>query len=116
MAKAVNYTPEMLEQIKTALAGDVDHKAVVMELAERFERKIASVRAVAVRNGWYKKAEYLNKNGEKPESKADIVERIAKELDVPSEAFDSLAKANKAVLVKIAERICGEDSAEDSAE
>lgn len=112
MAKELNYTPEMESAIREAFAGEVDQKAAVMELAEKFGKKVASVRQKAVRMGLYKKAEYTSKTGAKPESKEAIVARIAEAMGENAEAMESLAKANKAVLLKLADAIGADSEAE----
>ena len=110
MAKTVNYTPEMEAQIREAFANEVDQKAAVVEMAEALGKSIASVRQKAVRMGLYKKAEYVNKNGEKAESKAAIVGNIATALGVNVEQAESLEKANKAILLKLREALAEQDS------
>lgn len=105
MAKTVNYTPEMESVIREAFAGEVDHKAAVSELAEKFGKTVASVRQKAVRMGLYKKAEYVSKTGEKPESKAAIVANIAELLGMNVEQAESLEKATKKVLVAVREAL-----------
>jgi len=99
--KTLNYTPEMESEIRAALAADVDQKAAIVELAEMFGKSVASVRQKAVRMGLYRKAEYVGKTGEKPESKEAISAEIAGLLSVNVEQAESLAKANKAILLKV---------------
>lgn len=102
MAKTVNYTPEMEAEMR-AVYGAANttylRNEAVNELAEKFGRKVQSVRQKLVRMGIYEKREYVSKTGEKPESKAAIVGEIANAVGANVEAFDSLAKANKSVLL-----------------
>lgn len=105
--KAINYTPEMESEIRAALAADVDQKTAIVELSERFGKSVASVRQKAVRMGLYKKAEYVTKSGERPESKEAISGEIAELLGVNTEVAESLAKANKAILLKVRDALKG---------
>lgn len=114
MAKAENYTPEMEMEMRAAyVAADSDEAraAVVEELAEKFGRKLQSIRQKLVRMGVYVKKGYVGKNGEKPETKEAIVSRIAGAVGVNVETFESLTKANKTVLEKLADAL-GADEAE----
>lgn len=110
MAKAANYTEEMENAIRAHFAGEVDQKAAVMELAEMLGKTVASVRQKAVRMGLYKKAAYVSKTGEKPESKEAIVSRIAEAVGKDAEVMESLAKANKNVLLVLADALGADDS------
>ena len=110
MAKAPNYTPEMEARIREKLTGEVDHSAAIAELAEELGRKVASVRQKAVRMGLYRKAERVSKDGRAVESKAKIVARIAEAIGVPVETFDSLEKATKPVLLKLADALTADEA------
>lgn len=117
-AKEMNYTPEMEAEMRAAyLAADSDaaRAQVVADLAEKFGRKLQSVRQKLVRMQIYVKKGYVGKNGEKPEQKGAIVGRIANACGANVEAFESLEKANKAVLLKLAAAL-GADSDEDETE
>lgn len=104
-AAKVNYTPEMESEIRAVLTNEVDHKAAIVELAASLGRSVASVRQKAVRMGLYKKAEYVSKTGGRPESKEEIVGRIARALGVNIESAESLVKANKAILLKVVDSL-----------
>jgi hypothetical protein len=99
--KTLNYTPEMESEIRAALSADVDQKAAIVELAEMLGKSVASVRQKAVRMGLYRKSEYVSKTGDKPESKESISGEIAELLGVNAETAESLAKANKGILVQV---------------
>ena len=108
MAKTVNYTPEMTEEIVSAYkaAEGYDARAeVIANMAERFGKCIASVRQKLTREGVYEKKEYVGKDGAKAETKEEIVNRIAEMVGVEAEAADSLAKANKRILLALAEKL-----------
>ena len=106
--KAMNYTPEQTAELVAAYTAVKDFEGqsdVIATFAETFGKSVASVRQKLVREGVYQKREYLTKQGEKPESKEDIVSDIAKLIDSTDEMAESLAKANKGILVKIREAL-----------
>lgn len=108
MAKTVNYTPEQTVALVTAYEAaesDEARKSVIAEFADSLGKSVASVRQKLVRENVYQKKEYTTKNGGKAESKAAIVEGIAKSLGVASEQAESLEKANKVILQKIREAL-----------
>ena len=100
MAKTVNYTPEMTAYI-VAESKSNPTKDTVAVLAVAAGKTTRSIIAKLSREGVYKAAEYVNKNGEKPEPKAEIVEEIASLLGVASETLGGLDKATKAALTLI---------------
>lgn len=55
--------------------------------------------------GLYKKAPYLNKNGELPKKKESYIEELAELLGVEVEDLDSMVKVNKNVLQMLVERL-----------
>lgn len=59
--------------------------------------------------GLYKKAPYMNKQGQPPIKKEEYVERIAEALEVNLELLDSLEKCNKNVLKMLLEALVPED-------
>lgn len=111
MAKAVNYTPEMTQELvsayEAAKANDSQESCadVVVRFAEAFGRSIPSIRQKLVREGVYEKKEYVSKNGAKPETKGEIVLAIAESLGVSEEVAESLGNANKAILIKLREAL-----------
>lgn len=103
--KTVNYTAEQTAELVSAYESaetEAARQAVVETFAEKFNRKVASVRSKLVAEGVYVKAERKSKTGEAIVSKAQLVETIASNIGVASEAFESLEKANKAVLKVLA--------------
>lgn len=106
MAKTVNYTDEMTTELVaayTAADSDEARASVVATYAEKFEKKVQSIRQKLSREGVYVKKARTTKNGEEIVKKEDLVSRIAEAMGVEAEAFESLAKANKNVLLKLAE-------------
>lgn len=108
MAKTVNYTPEMTQEIVAAYeaAEGYDARAeVIANMAEKFGKSVASVRQKLTREGVYQKKEYVSKTGARPESKESIVARIAESLEVTAEQAESLTKANKRILMLLADKL-----------
>jgi benzoyl-CoA reductase/2-hydroxyglutaryl-CoA dehydratase subunit BcrC/BadD/HgdB len=104
MAKAivVNYTPEQTVEMVSAYVANPSKETVEL-FAAKFSKSVASIRAKLVKEGVYKKAEYVSKAGETPVDKENLVDQIAVFIpEVSDEAnLSSLAKANKKVLKAI---------------
>jgi hypothetical protein len=104
MSKAVvvNYTPEQTVEMVSAYVANPTKETVEL-FATKFNKSVASIRAKLVKEGVYKKAEYVSKAGETPVDKENLVDLIAKFIpEVSDEAnLSSLAKANKKVLKAI---------------
>ena len=104
MAKAivVNYTAEQTVEMVSAYVANPTKETVEL-FAAKFSKSVASIRAKLVKEGVYKKAEYVAKNGETPIDKENLVDQIALFIpEVSDEAnLSSLAKANKKVLKAI---------------
>jgi hypothetical protein len=93
----VNYTPEATAAIVAAYML-APTKETVAELAAEFGKTTRSIVAKLSREGVYKKAEYVAKNGAKPETKEAKVEKIAKALGVAAEKLGGLEAATKVAL------------------
>jgi hypothetical protein len=102
--KTVNYTPEMTAEMLTEYLANPT-KETVAALAEKFGKTSRSIVAKLSREKVYKKAEYVTKNGEKPEAKEHMVTEIAALLGVPAEKLGGLDKANKVALALIREAL-----------
>jgi len=98
-AKIVNYTAEQTVEMVAAYVASPT-KETVESFAVKFNKSAASIRAKLVKEGVYKKAEYVSKAGETPVDKENLVDQIALFIpEVSDEAnLSSLAKANKKVL------------------
>lgn len=100
-AKTVNYTPEMTAELvagyKAAPSADT-----VAAFAVKFGKTTKSVVAKLSKEGVYQKKEYVSKTGEKPVKKDTVADEIAKVLHLTEAEADSLTKANKTALAKIA--------------
>ena len=106
--KAENYTPEMTATIinaYTSADSDESRKNTVAAMAEKFGKTVASVRMKLVREGVYVKATATDKNCKEITKKGELVTKIANRCNVRPELFDSLEKANKAVLEAILNRL-----------
>ncbi len=96
--KKVNYTPEMTIAIVSAYSANPNVETVA-ELATKFDRSIASIRAKLVREGVYHKSAYVGKTGETAIDKEKLADAIAVFIPAIDEAsVSSLAKANKKAL------------------
>ena len=96
--KAQNYTPEqtqlIVEQYKSGTP--------VEQIAEALGKTTRSVVAKLSREGVY----VAKTKAVQPRvRKADLVERIAGAVGVPSEVFESLEKANHEVLEQLAQKL-----------
>lgn len=101
MAKETVYTNEVVEKmVDEYKAGQTDEEraSIVESLANELGVKIHSVRAKLVSEKVYIPKTRTTKNGDKVESKADIVGHIAEALGVEEEVVESLEKATKPVL------------------
>jgi hypothetical protein len=98
----VNYSAEQTVEMVSAYVANPTKETVEL-FAAKFNKSVASVRAKLVKEGCYKKAEYVSKAGETPVDKENLVDLIAKFIpEVSDEAnLSSLAKANKKVLKAI---------------
>lgn len=103
-SKTVNYTPEQTQELVTAYvaaANDDARAEVVATFAEKFGRKVQSIRQKLVRENVYVKKERTTKDGGPIENKEAIVADIAEAMGVDAEVMESLTKANKTVLMAL---------------
>jgi hypothetical protein len=98
--KTVNYSPEMTVALVEAYKANPT-KETVETFAKKFGKTVKSVVAKLSREGVYKKAEYVNKNGEKSVQKDEFADAIAKVLNLTEAEATSLTKANKSALEKV---------------
>ena len=100
-AKTVNYTAEQTAEILSGyMLGET-----VESLADRMGKSTRSIVAKLSREGVYKKKEYVSKTGEKPVKKDVHADAIGAILQLPENDIESLTKANKTALAKIADFI-----------
>ena len=97
----MKYTQEKTKAIIT------DYKAgiPVEQIAENLGVPQRSVIAKLSSLGVYQKKRYLNKRGELPQKKTEIIDKLATLLECDAELLDSLEKVNKSVLQRIIKRL-----------
>ena len=95
--KTVNYTPEMTAELVEAYKASPNDETV-KAFADKFGKSVKSVVAKLSREKVYVAKEYKTKKGEKPVAKAELVAKLAAFAGKSEAEFDSLEKANKAVL------------------
>lgn len=105
-AKTVNYTPEQTLQ----MIADYQSGVTVEKIAESLNKTVRSVVAKLSREKVYQAKAYVTKNGEKPVKKDAHADFIAEALGLTEADAESLTKANKTALFKIAEFIRAEKS------
>ena len=99
----VTYTAEQTVDLVAAYsAADTVEKrdAVKAEFAVKFGKGVRSIVAKLVREGVYKKAEYVTKAGEKPQPKNELADAIGAILFLSEPEIDSLTKATKPAMAK----------------
>ncbi len=102
--KTVNYTPEMTSK----MVADYTAGVSVEKIAEELGKTVRSVVAKLSREKVYKAKEYKTKTGEVPVKKDAHADFIGMALGLTEADADSLTKANKTALAKIAEFIKAE--------
>jgi hypothetical protein len=102
--KTVNYTPEMTQK----MVADYTAGVSVEKIAEELGKTVRSVVAKLSREKVYKAKEYKTKTGEVPVKKDAHADFIGMALGLTEADADSLTKANKTALAKIAEFIKAE--------
>ena len=101
---AVNYTPEMVDLMKSRYSANPTRETVE-ELANELNKSIKSVIGKLSREGVYQKTEYLTKAGEKPVTKQELVEKVAEILAVDYQALAGLEKSPKSALKLLEETL-----------
>lgn len=97
------YTPEETTQLRQLYLSD---KLPVEDIALKLNKTKRSVIHKLLALGVYKKQpKYLNKNGEIPVSKADLIDEIIPLLGIDAEAATSLEKVTKPILKLILSRL-----------
>lgn len=102
--KTVNYTPEMTQK----MVADYTAGVSVEKIAEELGKTVRSVVAKLSREKVYKAKEYKTKTGETPIKKDAHADFIGQALGLTEADADSLTKANKTALAKIADFIRNE--------
>lgn len=103
-AKTVNYTPEQTAK----MVADYTNGVTVDQIAETLGKSVRSIVAKLSREGVYKKKTYTTKTGEAVVKKDAWADYIGEALGLTEADTESLTKANKTALAKIADFIKAE--------
>ncbi len=103
-AKTVNYTPEQTAKMVADYSAGVSVEMIAQELG----KTVRSVVAKLSREKVYKAKEYKTKTGELPVKKDAHADYIGSALGLTEADTESLTKANKTALAKIADFIKAE--------
>lgn len=103
-AKTVNYTPEQTLKV----VADYTSGVAVEQIAESMGKTVRSIVAKLSREGVYQKKVYKTKQGDTPIKKDAHADYIGQALGLTEAEADSLTKANKTALAKIADFIKAE--------
>jgi electron transfer flavoprotein alpha subunit len=109
--KVVNYTPEQTARLIADYTANPT-KETVATLATAFGKTTKSVVAKLVREGVYRKAEKVAKDGTPVVKKNELVEKIAEEIGVTSDKLDGLEAAPKNALKLILSALAFEAESE----
>ena len=90
----MKYTKEITDKI----VEDYKSGITVAQIANTLSVPDRSIIAKLSSLGVYQKKTYVNKRGEVPVKKYEMIERLAQLLEVPSDQLESLEKVNKNVL------------------
>lgn len=103
-AKAVNYTAEQAARV----VADYQAGVTVEQIAANLGKSVRSIVAKLSREGVYTKKTYKTKTGEAVVKKDAFADFIAEALGMTEADAESLTKANKTALAKIADFIRAE--------
>ena len=103
-AKNVNYTPEQTAK----MVADYNAGVTVEAMAEALGKSVRSIVAKLSREGVYRKKTYTTKTGEAVVKKDEWADYIGQALGLSEADTDSLTKANKVALARIADFIKAE--------
>ena len=90
----MKYTKEITDKI----VQDYKSGITVAQIANTLSVPDRSIIAKLSSLGVYQKKTYVNKRGEVPVKKYEMIEQLAQLLEVPSDQLESLEKVNKNVL------------------
>ena len=101
---AENYTPEMVDTMKSRYTANPSRETVEV-LSKELNKSIKSIIGKLSREGVYQKTEYLTKTGEKPVTKRELVEKVSEILGVDYQALAGLEKSPKSALKLLEETL-----------
>jgi hypothetical protein len=90
-----NYNLEITNEIVSFYVASENKRRAIEELASRYSKSEKSIIGKLAREGVYEKTRYLNKRGELPETKKEIIARLAGLLNLNPERIQGLEKAPK---------------------
>jgi len=105
--KTVTYTPEMTAELVEAYKASPT-ETTVATLAEKFGKSVRSIVAKLAREEVYV-AKATTKTAAKVATKADLIKRIEKTLELEDGALDSLEKGSKAALEALVAAVVGDE-------
>ena len=91
----MRYTQEICDLITKRYAEGVSTPDIAAELGVPDRSVIAKLSSLGV----YQRKQYVNKRGETPRKKEELIEKLAVQLGVNLDLLESLEKANKSVLL-----------------
>lgn len=97
----MKYTKEL----ETRLVELYKSGVAVEDIAQQLDTTTRSVIAKLSSLGVYQKKQYLDKRGNPPQSKGELVDQIADLLGTQPDRVESLEKANKSVLLLLIEHL-----------
>ena len=101
----MNYSREMTEDMVGQYQAAPNRQTVAI-LANKYGKSEKSIIGKLSKEGVYKRAVYVTKLGEKPVTKAELVEDIEKYFGLMSGDLNGLEKAPKSVLKILKEELC----------
>jgi len=107
-----NYTDEQTNMLVGAYL-DSPTPETVEELAEKLGKSKKSIIGKLSREGVYRREAYVSKTGEKPITKAEIVENIADHLGLESRHLAGLEKSPKESLKNLEKAVAGLEELEE---
>ena len=97
----MKYTKEITDKIVEQYKSG----QTIQDIANTLNVPDRSIIAKLSSLGVYQKKTYVNKRGEVPIKKYEMIERLAELLEVPSDQLESLEKVNKNVLKLLESRL-----------
>ena len=97
----MKYTKEITDQLVCDYKAGQHVEKLALELQVPERSIIAKLSSLGV----YKKKQYVNKQGFKPQKKSEIIQKLSKLLDLDIELCESLEKCNKLVLSRIESKL-----------
>ena len=97
----MKYNKELTDKIVEQYKSGQTAKQIAETLGVADRSIIAKLSSLGV----YQKKTYVNKRGEVPVKKYEMIEELAQLLEVPSDQLESLEKVNKSVLILLKRRL-----------